>query len=598
VVEDVGSPEIGDTCVVVDLLREDERKFRIMLDCGLLSETVEDGKLKYDTKKMERRYELLEEGVDAIVLSHAHMDHSNGLPFLFWFWETNLKTRGVEFPRIITHRYTQELFERMQISFFELPPEKDWAESKHKAAPFIARMRRYFHGHFENSEESIEKGDYECRIKIMNAGHIVGSSMAEIKFLFQEKLLGRVLYTGDFCPRDASFLVEPCRYQMLQKKYDAIILENTYLMNAKKKAKRKEIKQHIKKLMDEVLRDGNLIFVCYGIDRIQNVLVCLQEIMDCDEYWAETLVERNTRGEPLIYLDTAIGEEVSSLDKEFMERVARNPDLYETFFRRELRNRALNGKRLFEIKEHVMYTFVNGTRARARVIREHRAGLEGKHCIVLCTSAFLTKGSPVNAYLRFWGDDDRNVFVLAGYPISERAKKLFLKKEEIDLGYWWYFEDEREARYVEDGSFAPRGNNFLTIDDLSAHADGVDLQGFIGFMRRRTGLFVHTHIGEDPWKAEVYLMSRFGKKHVVLTDEKVVDGRKRAIKIELKPTEEYIAMEPAVMKKIAIYARRYGTQSFDSSEMVNRTLKRVFADFDYLYKQRDNAKIIESRCSN
>ena len=84
-----GVGEVTGSCYEVSLGKE-----RVLLDCGLLQGGAKEDARNYDTSPYDARR------IDAVVLSHSHLDHSGRLP--------RLQKEGFRGP-IYTHRASRDL---------------------------------------------------------------------------------------------------------------------------------------------------------------------------------------------------------------------------------------------------------------------------------------------------------------------------------------------------------------------------------------------------------------------------------------------------------------------------------------------------------
>jgi len=231
-----GAHEVGRSAVLFS------GKKNVLLDYGV--------KLN-EKKSRETEYPLkLKKHVDALIVSHAHLDHSSYSPMLY---------NHASVPCIATYP-TQALMQMLITDFLKIAGRK---------APFprsaFKRMVRDFFPAVYNREYDITHGG--VKFKLHDAGHIPGSAMVELNSEGK-----KIVYTGDFNMRDT----------MLQKgaepleDVDVLIIESTY--GDREHTDRKEV---VRKMKEDVMRTvedgGNVLMPCFAVGRSQEVVMLLRE---------------------------------------------------------------------------------------------------------------------------------------------------------------------------------------------------------------------------------------------------------------------------------------------------------------------------------
>ncbi|MEQ8494497.1 MAG: MBL fold metallo-hydrolase, partial [Gammaproteobacteria bacterium] len=161
--------EVTGSCHLVNV-----RGQRVLLDCGLLQGSWQDEARNREPFPFEPA------SIDAVVLSHAHIDHSGRLPLLC--------ARGFRGP-IYTQHATRDLCEIMlRDAAFIAEKDAEWENRKRERkglAPIAPlydrrdaeRAMTHFHGLDYDVFTEILPGVTLC---LRDAGHILGSAIVEL----------------------------------------------------------------------------------------------------------------------------------------------------------------------------------------------------------------------------------------------------------------------------------------------------------------------------------------------------------------------------------------------------------------------------------
>ena len=237
---------------------------RFLVDCGMFQgnktvRALNDQPFPFDPS-----------AADFLLLTHAHIDHSGLLP--------KLAKGGFRGP-IFTTRPTADLLEFML---------KDSAKIQRMNAARVNRSRQR-RGQPEieplYSEEDVDVTlsllrpvDYEewfeptegISVRYWNAGHILGSASAEVKFLdSSDGHTMRLLFSGDIGPDEKVFHPEPGGEQG----FDYIVCESTYGDRNRDDYTLKVRRDVLKTELQEALnRGGNVVIPSFAVERSQELL--------------------------------------------------------------------------------------------------------------------------------------------------------------------------------------------------------------------------------------------------------------------------------------------------------------------------------------
>lgn len=188
---------------------------RILLDCGLLQ-----GSRDYETGNAQP-FAFSPEDIDAVVLSHAHIDHSGRIPLLV--------KRGYRGP-VYSHHASVDLC-RIMLADAGFLNERQAAwenrrnHGKDPVEPLYSRedadaAAQQFVGMDYGLPNEVAPG---ITVTLHDAGHILGSAIVEVSL--QDGTRNRtVVFSGDLGHSGAPLLREPAEIDSA----DLVIMESTY----------------------------------------------------------------------------------------------------------------------------------------------------------------------------------------------------------------------------------------------------------------------------------------------------------------------------------------------------------------------------------
>ncbi len=244
-----GAREVGRSCVLVEAVTAN-----LLLDCGVK-------KLK-DTEEYPLLNRRIAETLDAVFITHAHIDHCAFTPWLYRV--------GYEGPVYCTHP-TAALMEIMLRDCLKV-----WSERR-MLAPYGLR-------HVEMMESNTKKVRYgetieigKLTVTLLNAGHIPGSSVIVV-----EGEGKKLVYTGDIRLENSRLLTG--FHKTLQENQDLLvnpdllIIEGTY-------AGEIFLPRHvyeeyfIGKIKEAISRGGRVLIPVFAVERAQTIALTLLDLM-------------------------------------------------------------------------------------------------------------------------------------------------------------------------------------------------------------------------------------------------------------------------------------------------------------------------------
>lgn len=419
-----GSREVGRSCY---LLQTPES--RILIDCGVNVSSLTSTPYLYVSEVQPL------DAIDAVVLTHAHLDHCGFVPLLYKY--------GYRGPIYLTPP-TRDLMVLLQLDFLEV------VERESGQTPYNSSMIREALKHTITLDYGVVTDiSPDVRLTFYNAGHILGSAIAH--FHIGEGYYN-VAFTGDFkFEKTRLFDRAATNFPRLE----ALIMEATYGGSNDIQPPRKDAEEKLIGLINKTLnRGGKVLIPTFAVGRSQEVMIVLEEAM-----------REGKLRETYVYLDGMIYE-ATAIHTAYPEYL--NAHLRDLIF------------------YHGINPFIsdNFVRVDSSSKREEVIG-DTSPCIIIATSGMLN-GGPVMEYFRNLAEDEKNTIVFVGY----QAEGTLGRK--VQKGW-------KEVPFPVNGrrGVVEVKMQVETVDGFSGHSDRKQLVNYIRYLNSKPEKIVTVHGDES-----------------------------------------------------------------------------------------------------
>lgn len=403
---------------------------RILIDCG--DKPGAEGDVPY--LQIPEANPITD--LDAVVLTHAHLDHSALLPILFKY--------GYDGP-IYTTQATRDLMGLLQLDYLDV------AAKEGRTPPYESEMVREELIHTIPLEyESVTDIAPDIKLTLHNAGHILGSAIAHFHI---GEGFHNIVFSGDVHYSDTR-LFNGASNDF--PRAETLFMESTYGRRNDYQTDQEDSERKLINLINETYEnDGTVVIPSFAVGRSQELMLVLEEAMR----------EEATPTMP-IYLDGMIREATAI------------HTAYPEFLRDGLRRRILHQNENPFLAEQ--FQQVDG----GSEMREDIAS--GDPCIILSTSGMIT-GGPIMSWLKLLGTERENTLLFVGYQAQGTLGRR------IQNG-------RREIPFTDRGSRSEQLTlrfNVESVSGFSGHADRNGLENFVRTMDPRPDKILCVHGDES-----------------------------------------------------------------------------------------------------
>ena len=398
----------------------------LLLECGMIQ-----GGRKSEARNRDP-FPVPVDEIDAVILSHAHIDHSGRVPLLV--------RRGYTGP-VYTQNATRALCTIMlPDSGYLSEKDAEWENKRlrKQGKPLVEPLYTLEDAQACLSQFRSFKYDESFQVvpgvkaRFLDAGHILGSAIVELTFESEDK---RLVFSGDLGYRDAPVMDPPVR----PARADLVIMESTY-------------GDRLHRAFDETMEElngvfevaranqGNILIPAFTVGRTQDLLYLMAENYDA---W--------NIGDWHIFLDSPMGIEATETYAEY---------------------RHLYGVRLFSADKTMPglpNVHMTQTTEESMVINQVREG-----AIIIAGSGMMSGGRILHHLKNNIWRPECHLLIVGFQAYGSLGRRIVDGVDEIRLF----------------GETYPVRANVHTIGGLSAHADQRDLIDWYGAFENRPPLWL------------------------------------------------------------------------------------------------------------
>jgi len=442
-----GAGEVGASC---GLLRIGDR--RVLIDAGMRPSA------RAGQDRLPALDRLAAEPPEAILVTHAHIDHTGALPLVSEMFPTT-PIYCTETTLLLTRLLLADSVRVMEAEHLAQEGETPLYTAE-VVERTLARVRP-----IEWAQPVTPLPDPAIVVRFLHAGHIAGAAM-----LLIDTPAGRVLHLGDYSVT-AQRTLHGMDVQRLPQA-DAVITEGTYgdAIHADRKEQERALVATVARVVG---RGGRALLPAFAVGRAQEVALILRAARSTGEL------------PPVpIHLDGMV-RGVCDLYQAQVHDL--NP---------RLQNYVRNARRpLFADPSLAVYAVTAGRRRRL---------LDNPEAAVVISSSGMMTGGPAPLYARAFAADEKSAIVFSGYQDDESPGAALLRA--------------RQGTTVTLGKEELTLSCAVERYSLSAHADAGQIEVAVARAQPRTTVLVH---GEpDTLRALAKRVARY-RPHIAVNGEPV-----------------------------------------------------------------------------
>jgi KH/beta-lactamase-domain protein len=399
----------------------------VLMDCGINPGAQDPSSAypRFDTDEFDL------EKLDAVVISHAHLDHCGILPFLYKY--------GYDGP-IYCSEPTQVLMTLHQLDYLDVHSR----EGEH--SPYDQKDVREVVTHTIPLRYNVVTDVApDIKLTLHNAGHILGSSIVHLHI---GEGLHNIVYSADF-KFGRTMMLDPAMAQF--PRAETLIIESTYGGPDDIMPDREGVEGRLVSIVNETVeKNGKVLIPVPAVGRAQEIMLVLDAYM-----------RNGALRELPVYIEGMVNE-ATAIHTAFPEYLVR------------------------DIKEQILHQDLNPFQSEYFHPVTHPGDRDeivaGGPCVIIATSGML-EGGPAIDYFRRLAPDPRNTLAYVSYQVEGTlGNRIKNGLKEVSL-----FGPDGKIEMVKCDM------RVESIEGFSGHSDRNQLLGFIKRMMPKPTRIIVNH---------------------------------------------------------------------------------------------------------
>ena len=401
---------------------------RLLLECGLFQGH------RAECRAKNERFLCDPQGLDGVILSHAHIDHGGNLPGLF--------RAGFRGPVFCTHA-TADIARIMLIDSARIQSEDVRYLNRNRAPGEPEITPLYDEQHVNGVCQLFDPLPFaqwheladDVRLRFSPAGHILGSAITELEIRERGEWC-RIVFTGDLGRREKPLLNDPTPIDGC----DVLITESTYGNRVHPPAA--DMQAELLRVIQRAAQAGGRVIIpAFSLGRTQTVVYFLNQLRN----------EGNLPDIP-VFVDSPLANRLTSVYRDYQDTMDS-----------DVQAAARTDTSVFDFPG---LTYIR-SQADSVALNRRRTPF-----VVIAASGMCENGRVVH-HLRHALDDERNTVLIIGFQARHTLGRRIVEKRETVRIFG------REVRLRADVE---------VINGLSAHADLPDFRWWFDRMARTGGI--------------------------------------------------------------------------------------------------------------
>jgi len=396
--------------------------YTVALDCGMFQ-----GR-RQETAEKNRQLPLPIEKLDAVVLSHAHIDHSGRLPYL------------------IAEGYSKTIWATAATRDLSAVMLADSAHIQEKDAEFLAKRRKDFIEPLYGMRHAVRTMDLMVGVPYnrsfdvvpglkatyVDAGHILGSASVALDCT-ENGRTKRLVFSGDIGRRGLAIVRDPTPPQGA----DALIMESTYGNRDHESVEgaRAQLAQVVR---ETAARGGRVLIPAFAVGRTQEMIYALHG-----------LVHEGAIPSIPIYVDSPLAIDTTTVFEMHPETFDRSEEMVQ------------KAKELFRF-ELLHYT---------RSVEESKALSRAHGPMIIIAASGMMENGRILHHLAQGASDPRNTILVVGFQAEHTLGRRVVERQPV----LHIFGDE-----------VPLHAEVVVIDGYSAHADRTEMITWLSRVKEKS----------------------------------------------------------------------------------------------------------------